>query len=355
MPDDPAEVVLKGAATWNDWRARNPGSVTFANPNWYKSPGRGGAQVKGRNILDFAGINLSDADVLHATAEGLDLHGAVIEDTVFDEGDFSRASFAGATFRRTRFTKTILTGASFDGASFVDCNLDRVNLVGASFQVKEITETVVYGIAAWDLKTDPNMRQSKLVVERTYGFYSEMIAAGTVPLTVDDIELAQFVYYLTNHRKMRDTLNVLNERGVLLLGRFKGGGLERLHALREWFAGRQYMAMIFDFARPDNLDLVETVVTMAGLSRFVVADLSGPRVPEEVRAIVAAVRKPLLAVGNADALPPDVTNRVILIDADDSTLLEDIERSLPELERLSAERIRELADRFAGIEPPPVA
>jgi hypothetical protein len=352
MTDDPAEVVLKGAATWNDWRARNPGPMTFSYPNWYSSPGPGGVQVKGRNILDFAGTNLSDALVLHATAEGLDLRGAVIENTVFEEGDFSRASFDGATFHRARFTKTILTEASFDGASFIDCNLDRVNLVGASFHVKEIKETVVYGIAAWDLKTDLNMPQSKLVVERTYGFYSDMVAADVVPLTVDDIELAQFVYYLTNHRKMRDTLNLLNERGVLLLGRFKDGGLKRLEDLREWFAGRQYMAMTFDFERPDNLDLIETVITMAGLSRFVVADLSGPRVPEEVRSILEAVSKPLLAVGDAGALPPEVTDRVILID-DASTLLEDVARSLPELERLSAERIRELADRFAGIEPPP--
>ena len=62
-----------------------------------------------------------------------------------------------------------------------------MNLVGASFRVKEITETVVYGIAASDLRRDPNMPQSKLVVERTYGFYSDMIAAGAVPLTVDDM------------------------------------------------------------------------------------------------------------------------------------------------------------------------
>jgi hypothetical protein len=63
---------------------------------------------------------------------------------------------------------------------------------------------VVYGTAAWDLKTTDDMKQSKLVVERTYSLYTELIAQGQLPLTVDDIELAQFVYYLTNDRKMRD-------------------------------------------------------------------------------------------------------------------------------------------------------
>jgi uncharacterized protein YjbI with pentapeptide repeats len=354
MQDDPAEMVLKGAAAWNEWRGRTPGRITFSRPGWYDSPGPGGVQIKGRNRLDFAGVDLSDVDVLDAFAEGLDLHGAVIENAVFEEGDFSRATFAGATLRNTRFNKTILTGANFDGASIRNCNLNRVNLVGASFRVEEITETVVYGIAAWDLETSPAMRQSKLVVERTYGFYSDLVAEGKVPLTVDDIELAQFIHYLTNHKKLRDMLNLLNERGVLLLGRFRDGGLERLHALRDWFAGRGYMAMIFDFARPDNLDLLETVVTMAGLSRFVVADLSGPRVPGEVHAILAAVGKPVLAFGDPRALPPDVAGLgVVVVDSGDATLLAGVERNLAELERRSAERIRELADRFADVLPPP--
>jgi hypothetical protein len=49
-------------------------------------------------------------------------------------------------------------------------------------------------------------------------------------MMVDDIELAQFVYYLNDHKKMRDPLNILNDNGVLLLGRFKDGGLERLYS-----------------------------------------------------------------------------------------------------------------------------
>ena len=114
--------------------------------------------------------------------------------------------------------------------------------------------------------------------------YSDLIQQGKVPMMVDDIELAQFIYYLSNHTKMRDTLNILNDRGVLLLGRFKDGGLERLDAMRECFQNKGCVAMIFDFERPDNLSLTETVVTMAGLSNFVVVDLSGPSVPAELQA-----------------------------------------------------------------------
>jgi hypothetical protein len=201
----------------------------------------------------------------------------------------------------------------------------------------------VYGIAAWDLKTSDETKQSKLVIERTYDFYSDIIQQGKVPMMVDDIELAQFVYYLSNHKKMRDALNILNDRGVLLLGQFKDGGLERLNSMRERLQRKSYMAMIFDFARPDNLSLTETVVTMAGLSKFIVADLSGSSVPAELQSILSQIKKPILAVGDAYSLFPDVADqtRVVTIESDDG-----LEDKLSEMERLHAERIVTLARRY---------
>jgi uncharacterized protein YjbI with pentapeptide repeats len=347
--DDPSEILLRGAKVWNVWREQYRGPLNFAAPRWYESPGTDGVQVKGRNRLDFSEMNLSGATIYRAFAEGLNLRNTVFEDAHFEEGDFSRADFTGASFRSTRFNKTILTGANFDGATFVNCNLNRINLVGASFRVKEISETVVYGIAAWDLQTSDQMKQSKLVIERTYDLYSDIIQQGKVPLTVDDIELAQFVYYLSNHKKMRDALNILNDKGVLLLGRFKDGGLERLYSIRERLQSKGYMAMIFDFARPDNLSLTETVVTMAGLSKFIVVDLSGSSVPAELQSILSQIKKPILAFGNAYAMFPDVADQtdVLTIEGgDDSKLLNDLEERLPDLESLHAKRIVDLARRY---------
>lgn len=349
---DPSQILMQGAKAWNAWRKKNPGYVNFANPDWYDCPGPGGIQIKGANIIDFSEMNLSGISIYGAFAEGLNLQNAVFEDTHFEEGDFSRANFSGATFRNTKFNKTIFTGANFDGATFVNCNLNRVNLVGASFRVKEITETVIYGIAAWDLQTSDDIKQSKLVIERTYELYSDLIEQGKVPMMVDDIELAQFVYYLSNHKKMRDALNILNNSGVLLLGRFKDGGLERLYSMREWFQSRGYMAMIFDFERPDNLSLTETVVTMAGLSKFVVVDLSGSSVPAELQAILTQIKKPVLAFGDPYALFPDLADqtRVITLECDESNLLNGLDEKLLELERLSAERVIQLAKRYAKVD-----
>jgi hypothetical protein len=52
------------------------------------------------------------------------------------------------------------------------------------------------------------------------------------PIVVDDIEVAQFVHLLLNHRKLRKAIDAVAERGVLILGRFSQGGLEVLQTLR---------------------------------------------------------------------------------------------------------------------------
>jgi hypothetical protein len=269
--------LAPGARAFLEWRKQNPGP-TLSQPNWYDSRAFRGRRIKGRNRIDFSGANIAGLTINKAFAEGLHLRDAVIEDTRFDEGDFSWADFSRAKIRNTIFNKTIFTGANFDGATFVNCNLNRVNLVGASFCVKEITETVVYGISAWDLKTAADMKQSRLVIDRTYELYSTLIARGDVPTMVDDILVAELIHLLNNNASLRNVMAELDKKGVLLLGGFKDGGLERLYSIRERLARHGYRATIFDFERPESLTLLGTVVTLAGLSRFVIADLSGPSV-----------------------------------------------------------------------------
>ena len=346
--DDPAKILMKGSKVWNAWRKNNLIPISFAKPFWYNCPGPGGKQLKGINQLNFSQMNFFNISIYNAYAEGLDLRNSTFIDTHFEEGDFSRTNFSGATFHNTKFNKTILTGANFDGATFVNCNLNRVNLVEASFRVQEITETVVYGISAWDLQTSDDMKQSKLVIEKTYELYSDIIRQGKVPMMVDNIELAQFIHYLSNHKKMRDTLNILNDKGVLLLGQFRNGGLERLYSIREWFHQKGYMAMIFDFTRPDYLSLTDTIVTMAGLSKFIVADLSGPSVPAELNTILSQIKKPVLAFGNPYSLFPDLADKtkVIIIKGGEKKLLTGLEAKLTLMENLHNKRIKDLAKRY---------
>lgn len=340
------KIILRGASVWNKWQKENKGSIDFVKPSWYDSPYKGG------NRLNFSGLYLSNATIYNAFAEGLNLQNSKIIDCIFEEGDFSRANFSNTEFVNTRFNKTILTDAYFDGASFINCNLNRINITNANFCLKEIKETVVYGVSAWDLKTCDEMKQSKLIIERTYGLYSDIIAEGRIPLMADNIELAQFIYYLSNHKKMRDVLNILNAKGILLLGQFKDGGLDRLYKLHDWLKEKNYMPMIFDFDRPVSMDYTETVITMAGLSKIIIADLSGGSVPQELHATLTNFQKPIIAYSNTGAYSmfKDLKRKnPYAFDfeyADDSDLFDKMETYLIEADKGHVQLIHDLAERY---------
>jgi hypothetical protein len=113
---------------------------------------------------------------------------------------------------------------------------------------------------------------------------------------VDDLEVAQFIYLLLNHRKLRKVLNAITERGVLVLGRLGGGGLEVLEAIAAKLRGLKYLPIIFDFERPADRNYTETVKTLVGLSRFVIVDLSGPSVPQELYSTVPHFKIPFVPI-----------------------------------------------------------
>jgi hypothetical protein len=122
-------------------------------------------------------------------------------------------------------------------------------------------------------------------------------------VTVDDLELAQFIRLMMTHDKLRATLNAVTRRTVLLLGRFGGGGIEDLRQIAQVLRRAGYLPMLFDFARPTARTYTETIQTLAALARFVVADLSGPSVPQELYATVPHFKIPFVPVTNA-ASPP---------------------------------------------------
>jgi hypothetical protein len=105
---------------------------------------------------------------------------------------------------------------------------------------------------------------------------------GEAIITVDDLEVAQFIHLLLNHQKLRNVLNAVTAKGVLILGRFGGGGLEVLQAIAVKLRATGYLPIIFDFERPQTHDYTETVKTLTGMVRFVIVDLSGPSVPQEL-------------------------------------------------------------------------
>ena len=72
-----------------------------------------------------------------------------------------------------------------------------------------------------------------------------------------------------------------------ILGRFTDERKAVLDALRNELRKRNYLPILFDFERPTSRSTVETITLLAGMARFVIADISDAKsVLQELQAIV---------------------------------------------------------------------
>jgi len=239
-------VLRKGAAVWNRWRRENP-TVT---PNLAHVSIR-----KGTYFADLRGINLIGANLYKA----------------FITTDLSWADLSKAFLRRA-----YLPGACLQHAQLGDANLHmaalrgtdlrRATLTGADLRKANISGAKIYGASVWDAKT-AGLTQKNL-----------MISPPNRPeIATDSIEVAQFIYLMLENKKIREIIDTISQKGVLILGRFTKQRKAVLDAIREKLRNLGFVPMMFDFERPKQRDFTETIKTLAGLSRFIIADITNPK------------------------------------------------------------------------------
>jgi hypothetical protein len=113
-------------------------------------------------------------------------------------------------------------------------------------------------------------------------------------ITVDNIEVAQFIYLMLHNQKVRDVIDTITSKAVLILGRFTVERKAVLDALREELRKRNYLPILFDFEVPATRDITETVSLLARMARFIIADLTDPSsIPKELEAIVPQLAVPV--------------------------------------------------------------
>ncbi|MCC6802524.1 MAG: pentapeptide repeat-containing protein [Anaerolineae bacterium] len=196
--------------------------------------------------------------------------------------DLERANLSGADLSKAVLTDANLTNARLSDANLSESILVRTNLTGA-----DLTHSRIYGIAAWDLVLDDDETKRRDLI---------VTPENQSSVRVDDIEVAQFIYMLLNRKNLRNVINAITRRGVLILGRFGGGGIEVLRAIADQLRENGYIPMLFDFDKPDDRDTTETVQVLAGLARFMIVDLSGPSVPQELMATVPHYEIPCFSI-----------------------------------------------------------
>jgi hypothetical protein len=73
---------------------------------------------------------------------------------------------------------------------------------------------------------------------------------GEPRVTVDNLEVAQFTYLLLNNDKIRDVIDTIGKKGVLILGRFIPERLAVLNAIRVELRRLGFVPMLFEFEKP---------------------------------------------------------------------------------------------------------
>jgi uncharacterized protein YjbI with pentapeptide repeats len=341
------KILKQGVEQWNKWRLENPiradlGHARLSGANlsdaYLSDADLSGADLSGANL---SGARLSRAYLIGADLSGANLIGAKLSRADLSHAKLVRANLSGANLSGAKLRRANLIGANLSraymsharlsDANLSDANLIGAKLIGASLDDADLSNTKLRcaSLADVDLQganltsadlTDADLSRSGLVETdftnatitgcRTYGASAwNVTLVGTVQhnlvitkegepvVTVDNIEVAQFIYLLLHNEKVRDAIDTIGKKGVLLLGRFTGGRIAVLERLREELRKRDFMPMVFNFDKPETKDFTETVRLLAGLSRFVIVDITNPRsAPLELQATVPEYMIPFVPI-----------------------------------------------------------
>jgi uncharacterized protein YjbI with pentapeptide repeats len=270
--------VAEGKVAWNSWRR--------ANPDLH--PMFAGADLRNASKDPLDGYDFSYTNFTQANLRGVSLRRANFHQAILAKADLSEAHVEGANFCRTDLYETDFRRALFTGANLQGVQLARTDLRGS-----DVSHCTVYGLSAWDLVLDDHTKQDHLrVVYQSLGTGSE---ADEVAI-VDGLDLAAFIYMTLNNRNIARVFDATGRNWVLLLGRF-GNRLDLLNRLKHELKNQHYVPIIFDFSRPEQRDLIETAVLLAGMSAFVVVDITDPRsTPMELQAIAPTFGVPIVPI-----------------------------------------------------------
>lgn len=229
----------------------------------------------------FNGAYLSRADLNNANFWNAYLVGADLSLATLRKANLTEANLRDARLRGTDLTLVHMRGADLSradlkGANLWGADLSQTILVETNLTGATLSHSNVYGIAAWNVNLSESI-QSDIVITRK----NEPV------ITVDDLEVAQFLYLLLNNSKIRNVIDTVTAKAVLILGRFTDERKKVLDALRDELRNRDYLPILFDFEKPPGRDLTEMISTLAHLSRFIIADVTDAKsIPQELQAIV---------------------------------------------------------------------
>jgi uncharacterized protein YjbI with pentapeptide repeats len=231
----------------------------------------------GLSNADLTGIMLRGANLTRADLRGAKLDRADFTDAILVQARLSEASLRGTVLRR---------------ADLRDADLEASILLGCDLEGATLRNCRIFGTSVWSSKLEGAIQADLVITPREQ-----------VTITVDSLELGQFIYSLLDNERIHDVFDVISGKTVLILGRFVPERKIILDTIREQLRPLGYVPVMFDFKKARSQTTTQTVVTLAGMAFFVIADITHPvSAPQELEAIVPRFPlvpvQPIIAAGN---------------------------------------------------------
>lgn len=291
--EEQMEIIRRGVSAWNKWRAENPQThIDLSKADLHKEDlsfaDFCGADLTGANLrwTNLSHANFKLASLVEANLYQADLYKANIVAANLPGAYLSSAKLMGANLSGSNLRNACLRAANLNGANFYTAylhgadlsgaNLIQANLVETTLEDANLTGCMIYGISAWSLNLR-NAIQKDLVIT----------PSRQPAITVDNLEVAQFIYLLLHNEKIRHVIDTITSKVVLILGRFMPERKAVLDAIREELRKHDYTPVLFDFDKTHGRDFTETISTLAHMARFIIADITDAKsVPIELEHIV---------------------------------------------------------------------
>jgi pentapeptide repeat protein len=214
------KILKQGAEQWNKWRVENAISPDL-DKAFLSDANLSRAYLEGANLngaklfqanLSGAKLNdadLSDANLLDAKLSGANLFDAKLSGANLNGANLNGADPSNAILRGADVADVDLQSANLTSADVTDADLSRTNLVETDFTNATITGCRTYGASAWNVTLVGTVQHNLVITKQ-----------GEPVVTVDDLEVGQFIYLILNNTKIRNVIDTITSKGVLILGRF---------------------------------------------------------------------------------------------------------------------------------------
>lgn len=315
MDSNDAWILLrKGVGTWNNWRKGNPDAVPdlgtdvsfdhlLEGEGWkdflvaeQRSAFSSGLVGKGWQV-DLSRLDLSATNLIGAKLQSVRLAGANLSRATLTRANLRYADLSGADLTGASLYEADLYGTNLAGATLRDVSLLRARFVGTNIEGATLDNCWVHGASVWEVKSNSETRQRALWINNPN-------TPDAPRISVENLEIAQFVSLIVHNEKIREAIDTIGAKGVLILGRFTEHHKIVLDALRDKLLSLDFVPIVFEFERPEHRDFTETVVTLASLSRFIIADITEPKsVPAELQALVPQFMIPFAPIMETGSEP----------------------------------------------------